>query len=70
MFKRLAGGIHFISGLSLKSLQVLLNTITNKNYFSAATGFVVVTVMAAAVEYEKEYLSYNFPDTSETRYLK
>lgn len=62
MFKRLAGGIHFISG-KYQQLSNYKNVV--KFSFSlvlkASTCFVVIQVLIHAVDYEKTKLSFTFP---------
>lgn len=76
MFKRLAGGIHFISGMCIIKTAAHLASTTRRiliwffSFFlrstftssrAASTCFVVIQVLIHALEYEKENLTFTFP---------
>lgn len=65
MFKRLAGGIHFISGIFFPYYIFNMITFNYLIFFffncAASTCFVVLQVLIHAVEYERENLTFTFP---------
>lgn len=69
MFKRLAGGIHFISGectIETGQLNKIKRKIEENSLFAmfllkASTGLVVIQVLIHAVEYEKREQTFTFP---------
>lgn len=66
MFKRLAGGIHFISGKL--SNFFFINLLQYP--FVAATTIVVLQVTAHGAKYEQEHLTTGFPDGATYAYVK
>lgn len=68
MFKRLAGGIHFITGLSSAivchgEMKKCFDTFQLKLAYIMFTFF--TPVMLVSVRYQKEHLSYAFPETAD-----